>query len=228
MKCNNCGQEIPVGSNFCETCGTKVPGVSYPAKNGAVGWIVITILCVIAIAIMAVLLSDTKEDLQHAKYQWQDYYKKYETEQRAKQEASSENYSLKEFKNNVSKVYPIIITDIEIGNAYSGGAIETDFGNTLYDYNTMYLTPKVYYTGLTSGSQYLKIKWIRPSGDLSTGSSSPYGYSQASSYYLTEGKNEIILGGWGGPNRGHWSSGTYRIEVWYNDICLKSKSFVIY
>ena len=228
MKCKNCGQEIPVGSNFCETCGTKVPGGSYPTKNGSVVWIIITVLCGIAIVIMAVMLFNTKEDLKHAKYKWQDYYEKYEAERRAKQEASSENYSLKEFKNKVSIVYPMIINDIKIGNVNSDGIIETDFGNTLYSYNTMYLKPKVYYTGLISGSKRLKIKWIRPSGDLCTGSSSSYGYSQSASYYLSEGENEIVLAELGRADRGYWSSGTYRIEVWYNNICLKSKSFSIY
>lgn len=227
MKCNKCGRDVSEGSNFCEACGTKVPGAQHHQRK-SIGWILLSILCVIVIVVLSIILYNTNDNLEYAKNKWQDYYEKYEAEQRAKQEASSENDSLKEFKNNVSKVYPMIITDIKIGNAYYDGLIETDFGNTLYDYNTMYLKPKIYYTGLTSRSQYLKIKWIRPSGDLSTGSSSPYGFSQAASYYFSEGKNEIVLGGWGGPNRGHWSSGTYRIEVWYNDVCLKSKTFIIY
>jgi predicted nucleic acid-binding Zn ribbon protein len=227
MKCSKCGQEIPEGSNFCEACGTKVPGTHY-LKRSLIGWISLSVLCVIVIVVLSIVLSNTNDDLDYAQREWHSYKWKYENELEANQKAFSENASLKEYKKKVSGIYPIIITDIKIGNTYSDGSIETDYGNTLYEYNTMYLKPKVYYTGLTSGSKRLKIKWIRPLGDLSTGSSAPYGFSQAASYKLLEGENEIELNGWGGPNRGHWSSGTYRIEVWYNDICLKTKSFVIY
>ncbi len=228
MKCSKCGQEVDAGSNFCEVCGTKVPGRSNHTNKSSVGWIIVVILCVIAIVVLGIILHNTKEDLDYARYERNNYYEMYVAEQNAKQETSSENYSLKEFKNNVSKIYPIIISDIKIGNAYYDGTIETDYGNTLYDYNTMYLKPQIYYNGLKTGSQYLKIKWISPSGDLITGSSSPYGYTQASSYYLSEGENVIVLEGCGSPNRGCWSSGRHIIEVWYGDVCLKSKSFMIY
>ena len=40
--------------------------------------------------------------------------------------------------------------------------------------------------------------------------------------------NTYSLNGWGNRNKGHWTSGTYRIEVWYENTCLKSKTFTIY
>lgn len=232
MKCEHCGGEIANDSFFCEFCGSQLVSGGNTSNSGnksGLVWslIVLIVMCGIIIAVLADKLSNKDRELQDAIYNLNNYSDLYENEKSANQQYSDEISELKQFKDIVSSVYPIIITDIEIGNTYSDGSIETEFGNTLYDYNTMYLKPKIYYTGLASGSQYLKIKWIRPSGDLSVGSSSPYGYSQASSYYLSEGRNEVILGGWGGPNRGHWPSGTYRIEIWYNDICLKAKTFVI-
>ena len=92
----------------------------------------------------------------------------------------------------------------------------------------MYLSPKIHYTGLTSDDIQLKVKWYKPSGEMSRGSKSPNGYSQCKEYSIIEGDNELVLKGWGGPKRGHWSSGNYRIEIWYNDVCLGSESFSIH
>lgn len=188
----------------------------------------ISIVCGIGIIALIIALVNVNEDLDYARNQWFHFSDLYKEEQNANQTSSSENKRLKKFKKSVTSTYPIIITDIKIGNSYYGGDLETGYGSTIYSYNTMYLKPKIYYTGLKSCSPYLKIKWYKPSGELSTGSSSPYGFSQGSSYSVSEGQHELALSGWGGTDRGHWSSGTYRIEVWYNDICLKSKTFTIY
>ena len=39
------------------------------------------------------------------------------------------------------------------------------------------------------------------------------------------GENTLSLSGWGGADRGHFSPGTYRYEVWYDDMCLKAVTF---
>lgn len=206
-------------------------------RNKTIPIVCISAICGIAIIALVLFLGKTKHRLDYADNQW-DYYKRlYEKEQQTNREAQNENQELiyenqklKDFKATVTKTYPIIITDIKIGNAYSGGVIETDYGEPLYNYNTMYLTPKIEYTGLRSESQDLNlyVKWYRPSGELSRGSSSPNGYSQSLMYSIYEGKNELVLIGWGGADRGHWSSGRYRIEIWYNNICLKAKTFTIH
>lgn len=135
---------------------------------------------------------------------------------------------LNDLKDKVGSSMPIIITDIQIANTNNGGDIETDYGNIIYSSNTMYLKPKISYTGIKTGENIdLNIKFYTPSG-LSIGSSSPYGYSYSNSMYVYSGENTETLSGWGGSSRGHWSSGTYRFEIWYNDICLKAKSFSIY
>ena len=136
---------------------------------------------------------------------------------------------LSDFKSSIGSTYPIVITDIEIANVYKDGTIETDYGNTLYDYRTLYLKPRITYTGLTSGTKEFKIKWVMPSGALRTGDSSPYGYSFSESAYVSEGSyNTLDFTGWGNDNSGNWSSGRYRVEIWYDDVCLKSKDVRIY
>lgn len=136
---------------------------------------------------------------------------------------------LSDFKSSVGSTFPIVITDIEIANVYNDGTIETDYGNSLYDYRTLYLKPRITYTGLMSGTKEFKIKWVMPSGSLRTGNSSPSGYSFSESAYVSEGTdNTLELMGWGNDNSGNWSSGRYRVEIWYENVCLKSKDVRIY
>ncbi len=131
---------------------------------------------------------------------------------------------------SLKSTFPINITNIEIGNTYYDGSVETNYGSTIYSSYTMYLTPKITYTGINTGrSINLKIKWYRPNGTLSTGDSSPSGYSQQKSIYVYSGSNNTeILQGWGNKTKGHWGKGSYKIEIWYENVCLKAKTFTIY
>ena len=123
---------------------------------------------------------------------------------------------------------PLIITDIQMGNLYENSQIETDYGSEIYSKNTMYIAPSINYIGLKSGSETLKVKFFNSQGTLSTGTTSPAGYSYSNDNYIYNGKNTMTLSGWGSKNKGHWSAGNYRIEIWYKDKCLSSKSFTIY
>ena len=123
---------------------------------------------------------------------------------------------------------PLIITDIKMGNVYNNGDLETNYGSKIYSTNTMYLKPRIYYIGLTSGNKTFKVKLYRPSGTLSIGSSSPAGFSYQYTSDISIGENTLTLNGWGGETKGHWDTGTYRIEIWYDNQCLASKTFPIY
>ncbi len=137
-------------------------------------------------------------------------------------EQESKFYSLR-------SIFPINITNIEIGNIYHDSSIETNYGNTIYSSHTMYLQPRITYTGINTGrSINLKIKWYTPSGAMKTGDSSPSGFSQQESLYVYSGSNTVTLQGWGNKTKGHWGKGTYRIEIWYENVCLKAKTFTIY
>lgn len=139
--------------------------------------------------------------------------------------------SLNETKSELASLkndFPIRILSIDIANAYSGGKIETDYGYSIYSKNTMYLTPRISYVGVDNGKNVnLKVRWYTPDGSLSVGNSSPNGFSQQQSLYIHSGYNTITFSGWGNAQKGHWGKGKYRIEIWYNDICLKSKTFII-
>lgn len=144
---------------------------------------------------------------------------------------SSAKKELSDYKDKVGKHMPLIVTDIEMANNYEGGTHETDFGGKISSSNSMFLTPRIKCIGLVEGTRNLLVKLYRPDGSLSTGSPSsetPKGYSYSSSTYVYEGENTRELSGWGNKNKGNWAKGTYKIEVWYNDMCLKAKSFTIY
>lgn len=148
-----------------------------------------------------------------------------------KSELSQVKRELSNYKNRIGKHMPLIVTDIEIANHYKGSKEETGYGGTIYSKNSMYLAPRISYIGLVEGTRKFLIKLYRPDGTLSTGSPSletPKGYSYSTSEYIYEGENKRQLSNWGGEKKGHWAKGTYKIEVWYNNMCLKAKSFTIY
>lgn len=135
---------------------------------------------------------------------------------------------LSDLKNYIKNELPLIITDIEIANGDYDGNVETDYGKKIYASRTMYFQPRIKYIGFISENKTLKVKWYTPDGSLTTGNSSPEGFSQSETYYIMTESNTLTLRGWGNKNKGHWKKGTYRIEIWYEDICLKAKTFTVY
>ena len=153
----------------------------------------------------------------------------------AESENSSYWYdSAQEYKasiESISTVTPLIITDIKMGNIFKDGTVETEYGDELKESTTMYLKPKVYYIGLDYKSEVeLKYKLFSPDGTMSRNSTtSPEGYTTSSECSISKGDDHVLfISGWGNENKGNWNAGTYRIEVWYKDMCLKSKTFTIH
>lgn len=144
------------------------------------------------------------------------------------QQKSKEINQLEDKIESIGNHYPMVINKIEMGNSYSDGTMETSYGSTIYSSYTMYLKPKIYYTGISTGSHTLKVKLFTPDGSISKGDSSPSGFSYSGSYYVYSGDDTMELSGWGSSTKGHWKSGSYRIEIWYENVCLETKTFTIY
>lgn len=135
---------------------------------------------------------------------------------------------LSELKSSFSEIMPIIITDIEIANVYSDGSIETDYGGVILSNYSMYVKPKIAYKGIKVNENIsLDIKLYTPNG-LSRSPSSPSYCSWTESLDILRGDNTYSFQGWGGDTKGHWTSGTYRFEFWYGNVCLNSKTFYIH
>ena len=123
------------------------------------------------------------------------------------------------FASNTS--CPIAISNIEISNKGQ------DYGEKIYSSNTTYIFSRMTVHSLVAGPVDFYVKFYAPFG-LSTGDYSPSGYSFISPASLTKNQSTTInVLGWGSSTKGHWPSGSYRIEYWYKGVCLGTKSFTI-
>lgn len=217
------------------------------SNNGkAIYWFFIIAFAIIAI-IFGALYGEAEEKCSRANRELNNYRSQYQntssTVSSLRNEVTSlrnENSNLKRERDNtrteltnlkdkVSNTFPLIINDIEISNVYYNGDVQTNYGNAIYSSYTMYLQPRIKYTGLDVGGKTIKVKWYKPDGTISRGDTSPYGFSQSQTIYLQSGNNNLCeLFGWGSSTMGHWGKGTYRIEIWYESSCLKAKTFTIY
>lgn len=151
--------------------------------------------------------------------------------QREQMEVKYDNLEVKydNYQSKVSEAYPLIITKIEIGNMDDDGEMYDDFGEMILSRETMYLKPRITYYGLKSSSNIrLKVKLFNSDGVMHTGKSSPEGYSYADDISIDFGHNTCVLSGWGKKDKGQYKAGSSRIEIWYEDVCLKSFKFTIY
>lgn len=125
-------------------------------------------------------------------------------------------------------MFPLYVTDMQIGNADANGNIVGGFGKEILAENSMFLMPRITYVGLKGGVQcVLHIKLFDNEGNLVTGSNSPSGFSYAYKFNLELDEHTIQLSGWGGSDKGHFEPGSYRYEVWLGDMCLRQKYFVL-
>jgi hypothetical protein len=128
--------------------------------------------------------------------------------------------------SQISKIYPLVITSIKIGNSYKDGTMETEFGGILHSGNTMYLVPQIKYIDLASKSIVLCQK-LYQNDVLSQSVDSPPGYSSKIEISTSE-IGTAVLTGWGNETKGQWASGNYRWEIWNNNNCLITLNFAIY
>lgn len=135
---------------------------------------------------------------------------------------SSTNKSLSSVLEKVGSKTPLFLGDVSVRN--SGES----YGSTIYSSNTTYINPKVDIFSLTDGRVDINVKLYTPYG-LSTGTSSSGGYSYSDYFYVTKNQTTTCeFNGWGGSDKGQWSSGNYRFEFYYKGKCIGTKSFTIY
>ena len=130
----------------------------------------------------------------------------------------SELYETRDDLNQMLKVYPFAIQDIDMAFVDKKNNIITDFGMPLYSYKSQYLQPRISYSSTKNQTVNLNIKWFY-NGKLH----STQNYSQ----HVNKGNHLLKLTGWGRNWKGNWHKGKYTIEIWVGDACLKSHSFSI-
>lgn len=144
-----------------------------------------------------------------------------------KQKSMNERLQLE--LDTLRTLYPIYITKLEVANADNHGNAISSFGKTISASSSMYLMPRITYWGLKVGEKItLYVRLYDNEDKLVTGSSSPKGYSYDCKIDpILPNENMLSLSGWGGGDKGHFRAGSYRYEVWYEDICLKQHVFTL-
>ncbi len=111
---------------------------------------------------------------------------------------------------------PFSISSVEVANTDVSGNIVNGYGTKIYAYQTKYLKPRVTCNVQTAGSYDIYVKFYKADGTMSTGNTSPSGYSYKNTVDMEVGTHTYALDGWGGKTAGFWSAGTYRIEFYYD------------
>lgn len=129
--------------------------------------------------------------------------------------------------DTLKTLFPMHVTKLEVANADGSGTSVSAYGSDIAAASSMYLMPRITYMGLSVGKELeLMVRLYDHEGKLVTGANSPAGYSYSCKIgTIMPGENTVALSGWGGADRGHFRPGTYRYEVWYNDMCLKQCVF---
>lgn len=129
--------------------------------------------------------------------------------------------------NSISEI-PFIITKLEVANTDEDSNIIQDYGETIWDYKTKYLTPRITVKPFKSTGTYTIYVKLYKDGSLRTGTSSPAGYTYSSKVTISGNSSQVFtLSGWGSKTAGNWSMGVYRFEIWYGDYCIGSKTFQV-
>ncbi|MCD8235170.1 MAG: hypothetical protein LUD00_00645 [Prevotellaceae bacterium] len=123
-----------------------------------------------------------------------------------------------DYKNTVLKS-PIIVRDIKVGNVYKDSKIETEYGDTIFDANTMYLEPQIVYVG--AKDDYVTLYFRIETEGYST-------VSSGDSYKIAAGEHTLTLNGWGNEKQGYWKAGNYTISIWYCDKKIAEDTFIIH
>lgn len=135
-----------------------------------------------------------------------------------------------EISNMISVYPPFKIEKVEFGNTKHNLEIINDYGSRLFANQIRFLKPKLYYTGFNSGNSIVvQYKIFNPNGELVYNSSYSSTYTvDGNNITIFQGSNSIFLKGWGNENYSIYSSGTYRCEIWCNDMCIKLVDFILY
>lgn len=123
------------------------------------------------------------------------------------------------------------ITGISFANTDYNGIIIDDYGSKMYASEVRYLTPKIFYRGLSSEEEKitLYVKIIKEDGTIHSGNSSPQGYSYKEDVTIKSGSGQTLkLMGWGNKFATSYKPGMYTFELWYNENKIYEKGVRLY
>ncbi|MDR2597844.1 MAG: zinc ribbon domain-containing protein [Treponema sp.] len=140
------------------------------------------------------------------------------------------NYDKLLAEHEASKSFwKINVTSIKVGNVDKDNRWLNNPGETLSSAKMRYLKPVITYNSSINEDATFYVKIINPYGTLKDNSStSPKGFSNSTTARINSGSNQsLTLTGWGTSDESTYTAGTWTVEVWYNDVCLRSEKVVI-
>jgi RNA polymerase subunit RPABC4/transcription elongation factor Spt4 len=131
-----------------------------------------------------------------------------------------------DFKANILAVN---VTAIKIGNWNNQWITEP--GGMLYSSQMRYLRPVITYNSILVENAEITfyVKIIHPNGILDYNSAiSPNGYTYSTTALLKHGRSQTLdLSGWGNDSVSSYMAGQWTVEVWYNNMCLRSEKITL-
>lgn len=140
---------------------------------------------------------------------------------------------------------PVEIMEIEVANVDEDDNYETDYGDDILASSSMYLAFRITYcpNRMTNERRseelelpvelvvyYYEVHRENEDGERTLFSRS---YSYRDTIYVSDGlmpyecsDEELIP--YGSPEPGSWTAGLYRVEIWYEGLCIGMKSFSLY
>jgi hypothetical protein len=222
------------------TTGQSSPSEKQPQSNventGSVPLVAVIILGIIGIAVSSGIgYSKYKEMESHSLYwrgEYEDMSQRYEDMSQRYEDMSQRYEDMSQRYEEVNNILNMEITAITAGNQDQNRTQITRPGDRLSASQMRFLYPVITYNSNVAKSVTLFVKIIRPNGELLYNSSaSPPNYTFKQTVQIRNDTNlsETLQGwGWNDPAPDQYNSGTWTIEVWYNDVCLKSQKIRIY
>jgi len=150
-------------------------------------------------------------------------------------EAVQKNNKLTATITEVQRTFPFIVTDIQFQNIDKKGNIINNYNERLFGKKINWLITKIDYNSLVDVSKdiAIRIKIFKPDGSLLKNPKVSTIYSTNTLYInASPGNRYVIINPW--VNKGNsvfpsdkFKAGEYRVEVWYDDVCLGQKTFYI-
>jgi hypothetical protein len=133
-----------------------------------------------------------------------------------------------QLQTELGSLVRINVTRIKVGN-WGNGSWLTRPGEALYAAQMRYFNPVITYNAVLDGEITFYIKIIQPDGTLHRNPSvSPVGYSFSTTARINRGSNQTLdLSGWGNSSSSSYWAGTWTVEVWFNNGCLRSEKVTI-
>lgn len=128
-------------------------------------------------------------------------------------------------KNELSEMYesfPLIIKEVEVASVDNKDDTVGDYGSNINGNETRYLKPRIVYKINETKNVPLELK-LRYYGD-----EDEYELrEQKKNYFIKQDEDTLFLDAFVIDGY-YFDPGSGQIEIWFNDICLKSKRFRIY